>query len=63
MIDVQPYIDRLEFLKEVLNVWIDYWMDVPVMQERRLSPFPNLPEIHYFDKWDFHYSKIGGEEK
>lgn len=35
MIDVQPYIDRLDFLKEVINIWIDCWMDVPVMKETK----------------------------
>ncbi len=33
MIDVQPYIDRLDFLREVLYTYIDYWMHIPVMKE------------------------------
>ena len=39
MITIQPYIDRLEFLREVLEVWIDYWMDVPVLEEKNPITF------------------------
>ena len=49
MIDVQIYIDRLDFLREVLDCWIDYWMGVPVLKERYLAP---LPQLHFYDMAD-----------
>lgn len=35
MINVDYYINRLDFLKLVLEVWIDYWIDVKVLEETK----------------------------
>jgi hypothetical protein len=37
MIDVQPYIDRLELLKEVMSMLIDGYYNSPIVEEKNIS--------------------------